>query len=128
MTAPDPRAGGAGPGASRIGPAATAAGSDADRHGGQRGHEAGEVRPRRPDDLCQRVAVEGQDKLAQDLDDRGVRETTLTQVGTVAAQDAHPASIGSQGDVVDKSRLADPGLAGDEQVGRVAWQLVERAR
>ena len=66
-------------------------------------------------------------QVAQGLDERPVREARPTHVAAIAAQHAEPAVAGEALGLARQPRLADAGLAGNEQVdGLAAGGAVQR--
>ena len=93
----------------------------------QRGDEPGEVGAGRADHDLEAVGVELADELAEDLDDRAVRQALLAHVGARPAEDEHATSVGGASQLGHQPALADAGLAGDQQVrGRPLDGGIER--
>ena len=82
----------------------------------ERGHETGEVGAGRPDEGLELVRLRAPRDLREDLDDGAVREPLVADAGARAAKDAHAARRRRDGELPDEPRLADAGLARDQQV------------
>ena len=87
------------------------------RPGIQRRDEPGEVGAGRADHGLEAFGVQLADELAEDLDDRAVRQALITDVRARPAEDEHAASLGGRSQLGREPALAHAGLAGDQQVG-----------
>ena len=90
-------------------------------------HEAREIGAGRPDHRVEDLGFERPDERPERLDDRTVRDATVTDVGAAPDDDAHASRSRERGGLGDEARLADAGLTRDELVNRRGHhRVVER--
>ena len=82
----------------------------------ERRHEPGDLRSRRPEDRFELLRFERSAQRAECLDDRAVRDASVTDVRAATLQDPHPAGRRDLHRLEDQAGLADASLAGDQLV------------